>query len=316
MPNSHALEEKQRQYIYGPVPSRRLGRSLGVDLIPYKVCTYDCVYCQLGRTTNKTMERREWVPTREVLVQLKERLDSKPDYITLAGSGEPTLHAGIGTLIHEIKSLTDIPVAVITNGSLLWLPEVRESLAEADLVVPSLDAGSEDMFHYVNRPHPQISFDQMLNGLREFRRSFRGRYWLEVFLLSGVTTVESRVQALRDCIEAISPDKVQVNTVVRPPAEGYAMPVPRDQLAQIAAQLHPQAEVIVPCSHPNNVDGSDVGCGEVLDLLRRRPCSIADIATGLRLHPHEVAKCVGRLLSEQKVRAQEHEGVFYYEAVL
>ncbi len=306
----------KRQYIYGPVPSRRLGRSLGVDLIPYKVCTYDCVYCQLGRTTNKTMERREWVPTGEVVAQLKEKLASKPDYITLAGSGEPTLHAGIGRLIREIKSRTDIPVAVITNGSLLWLPEVRNSLAEADLVVPSLDAGSEDVFEYVNRPHPQILFDQMLNGLREFRRSFRGRYWLEVFLLSGVTTVESRVQALRDCIEAIAPDKVQVNTVARPPAEGYAMPVPHDQLVEIAAQLHPQAEVIVPYPHRDDKDSSGAGCSEVLDLLRRRPCSIPDIATGLGLHPHEAAKCVGRLVSEQKVRAQEHEGVLYYEAAL
>ncbi len=316
MPSSHALEDKQRQYIYGPVPSRRLGRSLGVDLIPYKVCTYDCVYCQLGRTTNKTMERRGWVPTREVVAQLKDKLTSKPDYITLAGSGEPTLHGGISHLIREIKTITDIPVAVITNGSLLWLPEVRESLAEADLVVPSLDAGSEDMFHYVNRPHSQISFDQMLRGLQEFRRLFRGRYWLEVFLLSGVTTVEGRVEALRACIEVISPDKVQVNTVVRPPAEGYAMPVSHDRLVEIASQLHPQAEVIVPYPHLSDTDGSNMGCGEVLDLLRRRPCSIVDIATGLRLHPHEAAKCVGRLLSEQKVRAQEHEGVLYYEAVL
>jgi len=304
----------KKQYIYGPVPSRRLGRSLGVDLIPHKVCTYDCVYCQLGRTTNKTMERREWVPTGEVVAQLKEKLTSKPDYITLAGSGEPTLHAGIGRLIREIKNLTDIPVAVITNGSLLWLPEVQESLADADLVVPSLDAGSEDMFNYVNRPHSQIPFDQMLNGLREFRRSFRGRYWLEVFLLSGVTTVESRVQALRDCIEAISPDKVQVNTVVRPPAEGYAMPVPRDQLAQIARQLHPQTEVIVPYSHLDDKDSSGMGCSEVLDLLRRRPCSIADIASGLRIHPHEAAKCIGRLVSERKVRAREQQGSLYYEA--
>ena len=308
--------KEKKQYLYGPVPSRRLGRSLGVDLIPYKVCTYDCVYCQLGRTTNKTMERREWVPTGEVVTQLKEKLASKPDYITLAGSGEPTLHAEIGSLIHEIKSLTDTPVAVITNGSLLWLPEVRESLADADLVVPSLDAGSEDMFHYVNRPHSQISFDQMLNGLREFRRSFRGQYWLEVFLLSGVTTVESRVQALRDCIETISPDKVQVNTVARPPAEGYAAPVPHEQLAQIAAQLHPQAEVIVPYSHLDDKDSSGMGCSQVLDLLRRRPCSIADVARGLRLHPHEAAKCVARLVSEQKVRAQEHEGILYYEAIL
>ncbi len=308
--------EEERQYIYGPVPSRRLGRSLGVDLVPYKACTYDCIYCQLGRTTCKTAERKEWVPTEEVVAQLKDKLDSKPDYITLSGSGEPTLHAQIAQLIHAIKSTTNIPVAVITNGSLLWLTEVQRSLLDADLVVPSLDAGSEEIFQYVNRPHPQIHFDQMLQGLQEFRRLFHGRYWLEVFLLGGVTTVETRIKALRDCIEKISPDKVQVNTVVRPPAESYATPVPHGQLEEIAVQLHPRAELIVPCVQGGATDSSGVGCDEVLDLLRRRPCSIADIATGLRLHPHEAAKCVGRLVAEQKVRAKKQEGMLYYEAVL
>jgi wyosine [tRNA(Phe)-imidazoG37] synthetase (radical SAM superfamily) len=309
-------EHEEKRYIYGPVPSRRLGRSLGVDLVPYKTCTYDCIYCQLGRTTCKTTERKEWVPTEEVVAQLKDKLDSKPDYITLSGSGEPTLHAQIAQLIHAIKSTTNIPVAVITNGSLLWLAEVQRSLLDADLIVPSLDAGSEDIFQYVNRPHPQIRFEQMLQGLQEFRRLFHGRYWLEVFLLSGVTTVETRIKALRACIEMISPDKVQVNTVVRPAAESYATPVPHKQLEEIAVQLHPQAELIVPCAHSGATDNSGVGCDEVFDLLRRRPCTIADIATGLRLHPHEAAKCVGQLLAAQKVQVKKQAGTLYYEAVL
>jgi wyosine [tRNA(Phe)-imidazoG37] synthetase (radical SAM superfamily) len=308
-------EREKKRYIYGPVPSRRLGRSLGVDLVPYKTCTYDCIYCQLGRTTCKTTERKEWVPTKEVVSQLKDKLSSKPDYITLSGSGEPTLHTRIEQLIHEIKSITDIPVAVITNGSLLWLAEVQRSLSDADLVVPSLDAGSEDIFQYVNRPHPQIGFDQMLQGLQEFRRLFHGRYWLEVFLLGGVTTVETRIKALRDCIEKISPDKVQVNTVVRPPAENCAAPVPHKQLEKITAQLYPQAELIVPSAQGGDTDSPGVGCDEVLDLLRRRPCSIADLATGLRLHPQEAAKCVGRLVAQHKVQTKEQEGTLYYEAV-
>jgi len=310
------LMNERKQYLYGPVPSRRLGRSLGVDLAPHKTCTYDCIYCQLGRTTNKTIERKEWVPTKEVLAQVQEKLSTKPDYITLSGSGEPTLHAHLEELIRGIKSVTDIPVAVITNGSLLWLPEVQRSLLDADLIVPSLDAESEDIFQYVNRPHSEIGFDQMLAGLREFRRLFKGQYWLEVFLLNGVTTVAQRIQALRACIETISPDRVQVNTVVRPPAEGYAMAVPRDQLEEIAAQLYPGAEVIAPCTLAGEGRPSSEGSDDVLDLLRRRPCSVADIAAGLQLHPHEVAKCVARLLSEQKVRAHAHEGTQYYEARL
>jgi wyosine [tRNA(Phe)-imidazoG37] synthetase (radical SAM superfamily) len=309
------MKAKRRQYIYGPVPSRRLGRSLGVDLVPYKTCTYDCIYCQLGRTTNETMERQEWVPIEDVLAQVKEKLSTRPDYITLSGSGEPTLHARIGELIHAIKRMTDIPVAVITNGSLLWLPEVRNALLDTDLVVPSLDAGSEDIFKYVNRPHPQISFDSMLKGLWEFRKSFRGRYWLEVFLLDGVTTVETRIRALHDCIETIGPDKVQINMVVRPPAEDYATPVPHERLEAIAAQLHPNAELIVPSAPADEMSGASVGCDVVLDLLRRRPCSISDVATGLRLHPHEVAKCLGRLIADRKVRAKPQGETLYYEAM-
>ena len=307
-------EEEKPSYVYGPVPSRRLGRSLGLDLVPYKVCTYDCIYCQLGRTTNKTTERREWVPLDSIIEQLKARLSSKPDIITLSGSGEPTLHSGIGRLIEAIKGITDVPVAVITNGSLLWLPEVQTELLQADLVVPSLDAPSEDIFRYVNQPHPDITFDQMLTGLGEFRQVFRGQYWLEVFLLAGVTTVEERVKALAGCIQSIGPDNVQVNTVLRPPAEAYATAVPRDRLEEIAAQLYPATELILPWSRTEQVEPNSAGCEGVLDLVRRRPCSITDIAAGLRVHPHEAAKCIGQFMSEGKVRTKEQQGTLYYEA--
>ena len=309
------METRRKKYIYGPVPSRRLGRSLGVDLVPYKVCTYDCIYCQLGRTPGSTIERKEWVPMNEIVAQLKDALHSKPDYITLSGSGEPTLHAQIERLIGEIKDTTEIPVAVITNGSLLWQPEVRRSLLNADLVVPSLDADCQEIFRYVNRPHPRIRFEPMLDGLKEFRQVFHGQYWLEVLLISGVTTAEARIRTLSECIKSIAPDKVQVNTVVRLPAEDYAIPVPSDQLEEIAARLYPGAEAILPCAHAGETEGSGAGCDDILELLQRRPCSIADIATGLRLHPHEAAKCIGRLVSERKVQARKQQGTLYYRAV-
>ena len=164
-------------YIFGPVPSRRLGRSLGVDLVPAKTCSFDCIYCQAGRTTCKTIERKEWVPLDTVLAELKEKIASQPDYITLSGSGEPTLFSRIAELIQIIKDLTDIPVAIITNGSLLWLPEVRRELLQADLILPSLDAGSEEVLKKINRPHPQITFARFLEGLIKLRRESQGAYW-------------------------------------------------------------------------------------------------------------------------------------------
>ncbi|NQT19895.1 MAG: radical SAM protein, partial [Planctomycetes bacterium] len=153
------------KYIFGPVPSRRLGRSLGVDVVPLKTCSYDCIYCQLGNTTCKTVERKEWVPLDDVVLELKDRLSSRPDYITLSGSGEPTLYSRVAELIDRIKVMTDVPVAVLTNGSLLWQEEVRRQLMKADLVIPSLDAGDEVMFRLVNRPHEDVSFERMLAGL-------------------------------------------------------------------------------------------------------------------------------------------------------
>ena len=183
-------------YIFGPVPSRRLGRSLGVDLVPFKTCTYDCIYCQLGRTTNKTIQRKEWVPLDDVVTELETKLSSQPDYITLSGSGEPTLYSRTGELIDRIKAVTNVPVAVLTNGSLLWNQEVRARLMNADLVVPSLDAGDEAMFRAVNRPHEDISFERMLQGLIDFRHEFQGKYWLEVFLLAGHNAIAAEVVTL------------------------------------------------------------------------------------------------------------------------
>jgi len=312
--NTKIVDSGKHKYIFGPVPSRRLGRSLGVDLVPFKTCTYDCIYCQLGRTTNKTIKRKEWVPTNSVIEQLKEKLDSKPDYITLSGSGEPTLFSKLKELISKIKRLTDIPVAVLTNGSLLWLPEVRSALESADLVVPSLDAGSNQMFQYVNRPHRDITFSRMLEGLVKFRSEYTGKFWLEVFLLAGVTTPETEIKRLKTCINSICPDKVQVNTVTRPPAENFAEAVPKKQLKTIANQLYKNAEVIADYKSVHGQQDFSARREDVLTLLKRRPCSIEDIAAGLGLHRNEVVKYVEELFSEGRIEAKS-QNQLYYKAV-
>jgi len=282
-------------YIFGPVPSRRLGRSLGIDLVPFKTCTYDCIYCQLGRTSCQTLERREWVPLDDVLAELKEKLALRPDYVTLSGSGEPTLFSRLGELIDRIRSMTDTPLAVLTNGSLLWQEETRRQLAAAHLVIPSLDAGDSAMFKAVNRPHAGISFEQMLEGLITFREQYSGAYWLEVFLVAGYTAVESEVRKIVDCAARIKPDRVQLNTVTRPPAEDYAVMVDHGRMAELAVRFDPPAEVIADYRGVHAESEFKAGREHVLEMIRRRPCSLEDIADGLGMHRNEVLKYLGEL---------------------
>ena len=304
---------RKPEYIFGPVPSRRLGRSLGVDLVSLKRCTYDCIYCQIGRTTHKIVERKQWVPIDTVIAQLKEKLVTKPDYITLSGSGEPTLFSGLDELISKIKDITEIPVAVLTNGSLLWQADVRGSLLNADVVVPSLDAGSDAVFQYVNRPHQDITFDKMLDGLIKFRQEYSGQYWLEVFIIGEVSTTKQEIKKLSDCIKLISPDRVQLNTVVRPPAETFATPVPEEQLKKIAHKLGDNVEVIADYQQVHTQEIFAAKRDDILELLRRRPCSIEDIVQGLGLHRNEVLKYIEELSSEGKINKELRDNQVYYK---
>ncbi len=304
------------KYVFGPVPSRRLGRSLGVDLVPMKTCSYDCIYCQLGKTTCKTMQRKEWVPPQEVLAELEEHLRDKPDYITLSGSGEPTLHSKCDQIIDRIKDLTDIPVAVLTNGSLLWREEVRRQLMHADLVIPSLDAGDESMFRLVNRPHQDVSFDKMLSGLIEFRREFTGQYWLEILVVGALTAIEEDFDKLVKCVDMIGPDRVQLNTVTRPPVEDFAIGISQERLSELAKRFNPRAEVIADYQSSHEQAEFTAGRDDVLNLLRRRPCSLDDIANGLGMHRNEVVKYVEHLSAERRLQQTQTEGRLYYRAQL
>jgi wyosine [tRNA(Phe)-imidazoG37] synthetase (radical SAM superfamily) len=301
------------KYVFGPVPSRRLGSSLGVDLVPFKTCTYDCIYCQLGRTTHKTMERKEWVPLEDVFCELEAGLEIHADYITLSGCGEPTLHSGAGEVIDRIKSMTDIPVAVLTNGSLLWQEEVRRQLLNADVVIPSLDAGDASMFRVVNRPHAGIAFDQLLFGLAAFRDEFRGQYWLEVFLLAGHTGTQSEVRKLARHIERLKPDRIQLNTVSRPPSESFAFGVSPDRMGKLAAKFNPPAEVITS-RRTRSAGGFHAGGEAIIEMLRRRPCTLEQIADGLGLHRSEVIKHLQELIAERVLTQSRVGRKLYYSA--
>ena len=305
-----SLTVSAQQLVYGPVPSRRLGRSLGVDLVPLKTCTYDCVYCQLGRTTRKTVRRQRWVDPSHVAAQVRARLESEPDVIALAGSGEPTLHAGIGDVIAGIKRLTDIPVAVITNGSLLHRPAVRSGLAEADIVLPSLDAPDNGLFQVVNRPHRALRFDDVVGGMIAFRNGYRGQVWLEVMLLAGVTETPTEVERLAEVAAHIAPDRIQLNSAVRPPAESFVAPVTLDSLQELAGLFTPRAEVIAD-SVP--ADGDRVAArADILALLSRRPCTVADVSAGLGIHHGEALKAVTALIAEGALELHSHDDRSFY----
>ncbi|MBS3734925.1 MAG: radical SAM protein [Phycisphaerae bacterium] len=306
-----------QRYTFGPVPSRRLGRSLGVDLVPFKTCSYDCLYCQLGRTTNKTTERRAWVPTDAVLAELDRLLPAIAnacDYVTLSGSGEPTLHSDAGRIIAHVKQHTDIPVAVLTNGSLLDRPELRDELAGADLVVPSLDAGGAAMFRAVNRPAEEVAFETMLDGLVQFADDFDGRLWLEVFLLAGYNALPDEVRAIADAAGRIAPARVQLNTVCRPPAEEYARGVTREALDELAGLFEPAAEVAAEFHGPSAEGAFAPGREDILNMLRRRPCSLADIAAATGKHRNEVIKYIEQLQADGEVASSRSGNVTYYAA--
>jgi len=301
-------------YVFGPVPSRRLGRSLGVDLVPFKTCSYDCIYCQLGRTTRKTVERKKWVPLDQVVSQVQERLSTAPDYITLSGSGEPTLFSQLGEFVSLVKELSDIPVAVLTNGSLLWNEDVQKGLADADLVIPSLDAGDASLFRHINRPHESITFERMVEGIVEFRARFTGTCWLEVFLLGGMTAIPAEMKKIGALIERIQPDRVQLNTVTRPPAENFALPVSKEEMEQLAGIVGTGAEVIADFRGTHSRSEFAARREDVLDLLRRRPCTVGDIASGLGMHVNEVVKYLTELREHGAVAAEIQEGRLYYSA--
>ncbi len=311
------MQENDKALVYGPVPSRRLGRSLGIDLVPFKTCTFDCVYCHVGHTTDKTICRRDFVDLAKVQAEITAKLAAgpAPDYISFAGSGEPTLHSGIGELIRWLKRTTSIPVAVITNGSLLWLPEVRAALLPADLVIPSLDAGNPRLFESVNRPHPEITFARLIEGLAAFRAEYAGKIWLEVLLLAGSSGQEAAVREIAALAARLKPDRVQLNTAVRPPAEDYALALTEQEMRSFAALFSVPVDIVgTATGTPAAADGTarETDAAEVLALLARRPCTDQDVATGLGIHLNDAIKRLTALHAAGKIAMVNQNGRHYY----
>ncbi len=306
---------KDNLYIYGPVPSRRLGFSLGVDLVPYKVCTFDCIYCQLGKTTQKTIQRSEYFKKDEILSQIKNAifLKQKIDYITFSGSGEPTLNTGIGYLISEVKKMTDIPVAVLTNGSLLYDERVRKALLPANLVIPSLDAATEDSFKKINQPHHSVTFEKMVTGLLDFRKQYKGKIWLEIMLVKGINDSKKEVELFRAITAKGAFDKIQLNTVVRPPSDANAVPLSIDRLREIKNFLGKNCEIIPEFKREKQEESIKENKKRILELLKRRPVTLSDISTALGINRNEAIKYLDFYRKNGIVKILNFEGKIYYE---
>ena len=303
-------------HLFGPVPSRRLGRSIGVDLVPRKTCPFDCIYCEVGPTTNQTETRLDYQAD-AILTELAAYVRQGPpelDYITLAGSGEPTLNLGLGRIIRRIKALTGVPVAVLTNGALLYLPEVRLELQAADLVLPSLDAAREETFRAINRPLAGYPLSRLLEGLEACRREYQGRLWLEVMLLKGVNDSAADLEALRRVLRRLAPDKVQLNTAVRPGVEDYARPLNLAEMDAIAGYLEGDVEVIASC---NGAAKPAASCDDavLVEMLARRPMTAADLARVLGLPLAVVRQRLHHLCETGQVAGQPYCDQEFYRQV-
>ena len=305
------------KYIFGPVPSRRLGMSLGVDLVPKKVCSLNCVYCEVGKTTNLTLQRKEYVPIDVVKEELAHYFKNNPDpdYVTFSGSGEPTLNSRIGEVIDFIKHIKpNLSVAVLTNGTLLYDAEVREELLNADLVLPSLDAATDKVFKKINRPHKDLELKSYIDGLISFRREFQKKIWLEVFILPGYNDNLEELVLIKEIIKKIDPDEVQINTLDRPGTVDNLKGADYNELQDILKIFNMQNVKIISSiseakkrvSYRKDIEST------IFETIKRRPCTVEDLSSILNISENELKKYLGILLNEGKIQpVRQDRGVFY-----
>jgi wyosine [tRNA(Phe)-imidazoG37] synthetase (radical SAM superfamily) len=305
--------QQDRRYVFGPVPSRRLGQSLGIDTIPFKTCNWNCVYCQLGRSVPLTNERREYIARDEILAEVEQALarhsPGEIDWITFVGSGEPTLHVGIGWLIERVRRLSGLPIAVITNGSLLYLPEVHEALALADAILPSLDAGTPELFRRVNRPHPHATFAHLIEGLARMREFQRCRLWVEVMLVRGLNDTEEALGSMAGILQQISPDEVHIKSPTRPPAEPWVEPPDEEALRHAREIFGQSGRVVSPAKGALDIDADLDGASALMAALVRHPMSEEELGQVLPAWPLEkLSQALQQLQAAGRARVVQRYG--------
>jgi wyosine [tRNA(Phe)-imidazoG37] synthetase (radical SAM superfamily) len=287
--------------------------SLGVDLIQHKTCTFDCLYCEVGKTTSKVIELNSFVSARDILSQLEKKLEKcAPDAITLAGSGEPTLNSQIDVVISGIKSLTGTRVALLTNGSLFWMPEVRKRVLMADVIMPTLTTGFDTTFRLIHRPHPQLEINMIIDGLKKLRREYSGEIFLEMIFLAGMNDTEEEIRVLKTVVDQLSPEKIQINTVVRPPVDIRARRLEPERLEELKLFFGKQAEIIAE-NLAEVKKWTDAGpSGEILEMIKRRPLRLTDMSKALSLSVEEIEEIVKALLIKGYIVEKNYSNEIYY----
>ena len=303
------------KYIFGPVPSRRLGLSLGIDLMPHKTCTLNCVYCECGRTTHLTMKCKEYIPVKLLQEELKDFLSGNPklDFITFSGSGEPTLHIGIKEIVNFIKK--DYPkykIALLTNSTLFFQPDIRKRITGVDIVIASLDAASEENFKKINRPHPELELHRVIEGLVSLRKEFAKQLWMEVFLVPGINDNKDELNRLKKTLSLIYPDKIQLNTLDRPGAESWIKPVSKKDLLEAASYLTGADIIKIPDSSPNDGILKKDDRNYLLSIIKRRPCTAEDISKILNSNLEEIYNHLDALIEKKLIIKKDMpRGTFY-----
>jgi len=305
------------KYLFGPVPSRRLGMSLGVDLVPRKVCSLNCIYCEVGHTTKLTTDRKEYILYDKVISELNHYFANNPapDYITFSGSGEPTLNSRIGDVLQFIRlKKPNIPVAVLTNGTLFYDKKVRDELMDANVVLPSLDAATENTFQKINRPAPELTIKKYIKGLIDFTNEYPGQIWLEVFIVPGYNNTTSDLKALKKVFEDIKPDRIQLNTLDRPGTIVDINAARHEDLKNIVESWDlDNVEIISSAPSRKNIQSyrEDIESA-ILETISRRPCTLNDISQILGKHINEVNKYLDVIEADGKIETIGQErGVFY-----
>lgn len=308
----------QYKTLFGPVPSRRLGISLGVDLVPHKTCSLDCVYCECGATTHLTLERKEYVPVERVKDELKTYLsrNEKIDYITFSGSGEPTLNEGIGEIIRFLKA--DFPkykVALLTNSTLFDQTPVRRQVKDADVIMASLDAATEDCFRQINRPHPHLNLNRIVDGLAALRKEFSGQLLLEFFVVNGCNHHDAELQKIKRIFRQIDADGILLNTLDRPAPEEWVRPVETNQLKAISDFLENTDVVTYSAKRTAGLERHKDLTARLVETIRRRPYTALDVSLIMGLKVEALQPVLDRLVAAKQLAVKQMDRGIFYTAV-